>query len=80
MGRTAMQTTKESIKEANRIRQQRFLEKHKDEVNKKRRERYAERKEKNKCPRCGKRVRAKNYILCKNCLSKAKEYSQNNNH
>ncbi|MDR1950252.1 MAG: hypothetical protein LBQ38_12740 [Spirochaetaceae bacterium] len=75
-----VKTDEESIKEANRIRQQRFLEKHKDEVNKKRRERYAERKEKNKCPRCGKRVRAKNYILCKNCLSKAKEYSKNNNH
>jgi tRNA(Ile2) C34 agmatinyltransferase TiaS len=67
----------DSVKEANRLRQQRFLEKHKDEVNKKRREKYAERKEENKCPRCGKRVRSKKYILCKKCLSQAKEYSQN---
>jgi hypothetical protein len=74
-----VKTDKELIKDANRIRQQRFLEKHKDEVNKKRRERYAKRKEKNKCPRCGKIVRAKNYILCKKCLVKAKEYNQNNN-
>jgi tRNA(Ile2) C34 agmatinyltransferase TiaS len=72
-------TDKESIKEANRIRQRYFLENHRDEVNKKRRERYAERKEKNKCPRCGKKVRSKNYILCKDCLSKAKEYSKSNN-
>ncbi|MDR1904920.1 MAG: hypothetical protein LBQ88_21890 [Treponema sp.] len=75
-----VKTNEESIREANRIRQQRFLEKHKDEVNKKRREKYAERKEKNKCPRCGKKVRAKNHILCKNCLSKAKEYNKNNNY
>jgi hypothetical protein len=71
-------TSKKSIREANRIRQQRFLEKHKDEVNQKRRERYAERKEENRCPRCGKRVRSKKYILCKNCLIKAKEYRDNN--
>ncbi|GHV42742.1 hypothetical protein AGMMS49546_22430 [Spirochaetia bacterium] len=79
MAKTKEEKRKEALKEANRIRQRRFLEKHKDEVNEKRRERYAERKEDNRCPRCGKKVRSKNYILCKNCLSKAKEYSQNNN-
>jgi tRNA(Ile2) C34 agmatinyltransferase TiaS len=65
-----------AAKEANRIRQQRFLENHKDEVNEKRREKYAERKEENKCPRCGKKLRSKKNILCKSCLEKAREYNQ----
>jgi hypothetical protein len=68
--------TLEESREANRIRQQRFLKKHKKEVNKKRREKYAERKEENRCPRCGKKLRSKKYILCKNCLSQAREYNQ----
>jgi lipopolysaccharide biosynthesis regulator YciM len=75
-----VKTVEELKREANLIRQHRFLDKHRDEVNKKRRESYAERKENHKCPRCGKKVRGKNYIMCKNCLSKAKEsYWQNNN-
>jgi hypothetical protein len=78
MVKTMVKTNEESIREANRLRQQHFLEKHRDEVNKKRREKYAERKEKKKCPRCGKRVRTKKYILCKDCLSKAKEYNTGN--
>jgi tRNA(Ile2) C34 agmatinyltransferase TiaS len=65
-----------AAKEANRIRQRRFLENHKDEVNEKRRERYAERKEEHKCPRCGKKLRSKKNILCKDCLEKAREYNQ----
>ena len=61
-------------REANRLRQQRFLERHRDEVNQKRRERYAERKESGRCPRCGKKLRSLKLTLCKICLEKAKEY------
>ena len=63
-------------RESNRIRQQRFLERHRDEINEKRRERYAERKEENRCPRCGKKNRSKTRTLCKDCLEKAREYNQ----
>jgi len=63
-------------REANRLRQQRFLEKHRDEINEKRRERYAARKESGQCPRCGKKLRSLKHTLCKNCLEKAKEYNQ----
>lgn len=63
-------------KESNRLRQQRFLEKHREEINKKRRERYAERKELGRCPRCGKKLRSLKHTLCKNCLEKAKEYNR----
>ena len=68
-------STKEE-REANRLRQQRFLERHRDEVNEKRRERYAERKESGRCPRCGKKLRSLKFTLCKNCLEKAREYNQ----
>jgi len=68
-------STKEQ-REANRLRQQRFLEKHRDEINEKRRERYAARKESGQCPRCGKKQRAKKHTLCKICLEKAKDYNQ----
>jgi hypothetical protein len=63
-------------KESNRLRQQRFLEKHRDEINEKRRERYAERKETGRCPRCGKKLRSRKSILCKDCLEKARDYNQ----
>ena len=63
-------------KESNRLRQQRFLERHRDEINEKRRERYADRKEEGRCPRCGKKMRSAKRTLCKQCLEKAKEYNQ----
>ena len=63
-------------RESNRLRQQRFLERHRDEINEKRRERYADRKESGRCPRCGKKLRSLKFTLCKNCLEKAKEYNQ----
>jgi len=67
--------TKEE-REANRLRQQRFLERHRDEVNEQRRERYAARKESGRCPRCGKKLRSLKFTLCKQCLEKAREYNQ----
>jgi hypothetical protein len=63
-------------REANRLRQQRFLERHRDEINEKRRERYAERKESGRCPRCGKKLRSKKFTLCKDCLEMARVYNQ----
>ena len=62
-------------REANRLRQERFLERHRDEINEKRRERYALRKESGRCPRCGKKMRSLKNSLCKNCLEKAREYN-----
>ena len=53
-------------RENNRLRQRRYLELHKDEVNEKRRERYHERLSLGKCPRCGGRTK-KNRTLCTNC-------------
>jgi hypothetical protein len=69
-----MSTKKE--KEANRLRQQRFLENHRDAVNAKRRKKYAARKKEGRCPRCGRKLRSKKTLLCKNCLEKAKDYNQ----
>jgi hypothetical protein len=63
-------------KESNRLRQQRFLENHRDEVNKKRRKKYAARKKEGRCPRCGKKLRSKKMTLCKDCLERAREYNQ----
>jgi len=63
-------------RESNRLRQQRFLEIHRDEINEKRRERYAARKEGNKCPRCGKKLRSAKHTLCKDCLEKARDYNK----
>ena len=69
----------EAERESNRLRQQRFLEKHREEVNEKRRERYAERKEEGRCPRCNTKIRVRkrgpNNILCAACLEKAREYN-----
>ena len=56
----------EKARESNRLRQRKFLELHKDEVNSKRRERYHERISMGKCPRCGGRVK-KGHTLCTNC-------------
>jgi hypothetical protein len=53
-------------RESNRLRQRKFLEQHKDEVNEKRRQRYHDRVSTGKCPRCGGRVK-KGHILCTNC-------------
>ena len=68
--------TKEEQREGNRLRQQRFLENHREEINEKRRERYAARKDSGQCPRCGKKLRSLKHTLCKNCLGKAREYNQ----
>ena len=62
-------------RKANRLRQQRFLEKHRDEINKKRRKKYAARKKASLCPRCGKKMRSASLTLCKACLEKARDYN-----
>ena len=56
----------EKARENNRLRQRRFLELHKEEVNARRRERYHERLDHGKCPRCGGRVK-KGRTLCPEC-------------
>ena len=56
----------EKARENNRLRQRRFLEVHKEEVNARRRERYHERLSHGKCPRCGGRVK-KGRTLCPDC-------------
>jgi len=56
----------EKARESNRLRQRKFLELHKDEVNNKRREKYHERISHGKCPRCGGRTK-KGRTLCTNC-------------
>jgi len=56
----------EKTRANNRLRQQRYRELHRDDINEKRRERYEERKEKNRCPRCGGKVK-KGYTLCADC-------------
>jgi hypothetical protein len=58
--------TDEKARESNRLRQRKFLELHKDEVNEKRREKYHERLDSGKCPRCGGRVK-KGRTLCADC-------------
>lgn len=62
-------------RKANRLRQRLFLERHRDEVNKKRRTRYAARKKEHRCPRCGRKLRSLKFILCKSCLENAQEYN-----
>jgi len=51
---------------ANRERQRRYREAHRDEINEQRKERYNNRIAKGKCPRCGGKVK-KGYILCAEC-------------
>jgi hypothetical protein len=50
----------------NRLRQQRYRELHRAEINEMRRERYEQRKLSNRCPRCGGKVK-KGYTLCADC-------------
>jgi hypothetical protein len=51
---------------ANRERQRKYREAHRDEINEQRKERYNERIKKGKCPRCGGKVK-KGYTLCADC-------------
>jgi len=56
----------EKTRESNRLRQRKFLEVHKEEVNDKRREKYHERISRGKCPRCGGKAK-KGRTLCDSC-------------
>jgi len=51
---------------ANRERQRKYREAHRDEINEQRKERYNSRIAKGKCPRCGGKVK-KGYTLCTDC-------------
>lgn len=53
-------------RKANRERQKKYREEHRDAINEKRREKYNDRIEAGKCPRCGGKVK-KGYTLCENC-------------
>jgi len=59
---------------ANRERQRKYREAHRDEINEQRKERYNNRIAKGKCPRCGGKVK-KGYTLCADCC----EYQANLN-
>jgi len=59
---------------ANRERQRKYREAHRDEINEQRKERYNDRIAKGKCPRCGGKVK-KGYTLCTECC----EYQANLN-
>ncbi|MCL2759875.1 MAG: hypothetical protein FWD22_06645 [Treponema sp.] len=59
---------------ANRERQRKYREAHRDEINEQRKERYNDRIAKGKCPRCGGKVK-KGYTLCSDCC----EYQANLN-
>jgi hypothetical protein len=59
---------------ANRERQRRYREAHRDEINEQRKDRYNDRIARGKCPRCGGKVK-KGYILCSDCS----EYQANLN-
>lgn len=61
-----MSITDEKVREANRERQRIYRERHKEEVNEKRRERYSGRAAAGKCPRCGGRAK-KGRVLCEKC-------------
>ena len=66
--------TDEKTRLANRERQRKYREAHRDEINQQRKERYNARIEKGKCPRCGGKVK-KGYTLCTECC----EYQANLN-
>lgn len=51
---------------ANRERQRKYREEHREEINEQRRERYQARIDDGKCPRCGGKVK-KGYTLCTTC-------------
>lgn len=59
---------------ANRERQRKYREAHRDEINEQRKERYNDRIASGKCPRCGGKVK-KGYTLCADCC----EYQANLN-
>jgi hypothetical protein len=59
---------------ANRERQRKYREAHRDEINEQRKQRYNDRIAKGKCPRCGGKVK-KGYTLCTDCC----EYQANLN-
>ena len=58
--------TDAKTRQANRERQRKYRELHRDEINDQRRERYNDRINKGKCPRCGGKVK-KGYTLCADC-------------
>jgi len=58
--------TDEKTRIANRERQRKFREAHRDTINEQRKERYNDRIAKGKCPRCGGKVK-KGYTLCTAC-------------
>jgi hypothetical protein len=63
----------------NAERQAKYLESHRELVNQKRRERYHSLIAEQKCPRCGRSVKAranKGHKLCKICLENAKLYRE----
>jgi len=51
---------------ANRERQRKYREAHREEINEQRKDRYNDRIAKGKCPRCGGKVK-KGYTLCAEC-------------
>jgi len=58
--------TDAKTREANRERQRKYREAHRDEINQQRKDRYNARISKGKCPRCGGKV-TKGYTLCTEC-------------
>ena len=66
--------TDAKTRKANRERQRKYRELHRDEINEQRRERYRARIDSGKCPRCGGKVK-KGYTLCTDCC----EYQANLN-
>ena len=58
--------TDAKVREANRERQRKYREAHRDEINQQRKDRYNARISKGKCPRCGGKV-TKGYTLCSEC-------------
>jgi hypothetical protein len=66
--------TDAKTRKANRERQRKYREAHRDEINEQRKERYNDRIAKGKCPRCGGKIK-KGYTLCADCC----EYQANLN-
>jgi len=58
--------TDAKTRQANRERQRRYREAHRDEINEQRKDRYNERIKKGKCPRCGDKAKS-GYTLCASC-------------
>ena len=58
--------TDAKTREANRERQRRYREAHRDEINQQRKERYNDRIASGKCPRCGGKAKS-GYTLCASC-------------